>query len=179
MVTQPVRFETLIEAYHDEIYRYVWRLLHSAGRADRYSAAQDLTQEVFVRAFRGFGRLQCDSNYRAWLYKIATNCSYSALKRHQREAYHAAPFHEELTELPMPAQDSPHEQIVLKEALETVRDAIMRLPPKQKAAIILRHVQELSYDQVAEALECSQDAARANVYQGLRRLRLELRNDEL
>jgi RNA polymerase sigma-70 factor (ECF subfamily) len=169
----------LIEHHHDEIYRYLWRLLNRAGRTDSAVEAQDLTQEVFLRAYRAFGRLRRDSNYRAWLYKIATNCAYSALKRDQRQDCDSVPILDEVHQVPADEGQSPDHQVVLGEALEAVRRAIALLPPKQEAAVVLRHVQGLSYPEIAQALECSEDSARANVYQGLRRLRRVLGEDLL
>ena len=174
MTTPIVRFEALIERHHDEIYRYLWRLSNSAGRIDAAVEAQDLTQEVFLRAYRAFGRLRRDSNHRAWLYKIATNCAYSALKRAQRQARHSEPWDDEVQRLPEGASQSPDYQAELGETIASVGRAVAALPPKQAAAVVMRHVQGLSYPEIAQALDCSQDSARANVYQGLRRLRHEL-----
>lgn len=177
MTTPPVRFETLIEDYHDEIFRYLWRLLHGASQGDRALEAQDLAQEVFLRAYRAFGRLRRDSNHRAWLYKIATNCAYSALKRGQRQLRHNAASPAAPLSIPDDAGQSPDGQLARDETLAAVRAAIAALPPKQQAAVVLRHVQGLDYNEIAQALDCSQDSARANVYQGLRRLRRELGED--
>ncbi len=174
MRAPPVRFETLIELYHDEIMRYLWRLLNSAGRSDSDLEAQDLTQEAFARAYGAFGRLRHDSNHRAWLYKIATNLAYTALKQDGRRDRNSIPLEDEAHGIPTGASGSPHDQVVLNETLETVRRAIAALPPKQATAVVLRHVQGLGYPEIAEALDCSQDSARANVYQGLRRLRQDL-----
>ena len=178
MTTPVVRFEALIERHHDEIYRYLWRLSNSAGRIDAAVEAQDLSQEVFLRAYRAFGRLRRDSNHRAWLYKIATNCAYSALKRAQRRALHSEPLDDEVHHLSTSASDSPDYQVELGEAMVSIRQAVAALPPKQAAAVVMRHVQGLSYPEIAQALDCSQDSARANVYQGLRRLRRELAEDD-
>jgi len=173
MIESPARFETLIERYHDEIYRYLWRLLRSSGRSDGGELAQDLTQDVFMRAFRAYGRLRQGSNHRAWLYKIATNCAYTALKKEKRlpgsipiddETHHGIPD----------AEQAPDDRVVLSETLEKIRRSIISLPPKQGAAVVMRYLQGLGYLEIAEVLGCSQDSARANVYQGLRRLRQEL-----
>lgn len=174
MTRPPVRFETLIERYHDEIYRYLWRLFNSADWSDSAVEAQDLTQEVFLRAFQAFARLRRDSNHRAWLFKIATNCAYTALKRGQRRALHNRPLYDEVDGIPAATCQSPDHQIIVDEALESARRFISALPPKQRAAVVLRHVQGLGYPEIAQALGCSEDSARANVYQGLRRLRNEL-----
>jgi RNA polymerase sigma-70 factor (ECF subfamily) len=173
MVSPPLRFETLIENYHDEIYGYIWRLLDSATNADSAVEAQDLTQEVFLRAYKAFERLRPDSNYRAWLYKIATHCAYTTLKRGQRRIQHSAPLEDEQEDLadtgPLPDQ-----QAAQHETLAAIRRIITALPAKQQAAVMLRHVQGLNYAEIATALDCSEDSARANVYQAVRRLRREL-----
>jgi RNA polymerase sigma factor (sigma-70 family) len=167
MTISPVRFETLIERYHDEISSYLWRLTGSAADAE------DLAQEVFLRAYQAYERLRPDSNHRAWLYKIARNCAYTALKRDKRHAQHSVTLddsHETLAD----TDPSVHQQAALNETLATVRQAIAALPAKQREAIVLRHVQGLDYAEIAQVLGCSADSARANVYQALRRLRREL-----
>jgi len=172
MVTPLPRFETLIESYHNEIYSYVWRLLDSATNADSTVEAQDVTQEVFMRAYRTFERLRPDSNYRAWLYKIATHCTYTALRRGQRQAQYSVPLDER--ENLADVDPSPDRLAVQHETLAMIRRIIAALPAKQQAAVVLRHVQGLDYAEIAKALDCSEDSARANVYQAVRRLRREL-----
>jgi RNA polymerase sigma-70 factor (ECF subfamily) len=173
-MTEPaVRFETLIERHHDEIYAYLWRLLYNAGQGDAALEAEDLTQDVFLRAYQAFGRLRQDSNHRAWLFKIATNCAYTALKQGRRRASRNVSLDDEVHQVAA-ADPSPDHQVIADEALAQIRRAIAMLPPKQRMAVVLRYVQELSYSIIAQTLDCSQDSARANVYQALRRLRQEL-----
>lgn len=169
MTEVALRFETLIAAHHDEIHAYMWRLLRNAGWADAEVEAEDLVQDVFLRAYRAFPRLRADSNVRAWLYKIATNCTYTALRRDGRRPVDSLP-QEDAVSLAAP-DAGPEQQVVGREALARVRRSIAALPDKQRAALVLRYVQELDYASIAEALACSQDSARANVYQALRRLR--------
>jgi RNA polymerase sigma-70 factor (ECF subfamily) len=164
------RFETLIDEYHDEIYRYLWRMLPDGGRAGPVSA-DDLAQEVFLRAYRAFGRLRADSNHRAWLYKIATNCAYTAMKRAGREV-----DVEDFDRLAS-ADGHPERQVIERDAIERLHRLIDKLPTKQQAAVVMRYLQELSYAEIAQALDCSEDSARANVYQGIRRLRREAAQD--
>jgi len=171
MTTIPVRFETLIERHHDEIYGYLYRLKHSSGRSDPTVEAEDLTQEVFLRAYGAFERLSPDSNHRAWLYKIATNCAYTALKRGRRHAQRQADLLDEAHALSAGEGWTPEQQVMSNERFESVRREIATLPPKQQAAVVLRYGQGLDYGAIAEALACSEGSARANVYQGLRRLR--------
>jgi RNA polymerase sigma factor (sigma-70 family) len=160
-VTLP-RFETLIERHHDELYRYLWRMLQ-----DTTLDAQDMVQETFIRAYQAYPRLRADSNCRAWLYKIATNCAYTALKRARREVA----LDDDFTADGLP---SPDETAAQNMVLDAARQVIERLPVKQRAAVIMRHVQGFEYDEIAQALDCSEESARAHVSLAVRRLRLEL-----
>jgi RNA polymerase sigma-70 factor, ECF subfamily len=168
------RFEDAIEAHHDEIYRYLWRLLDSAGRSDAASEAHDLTQDVFLRAYRAYERLAANSNVRAWLYKIATNCAMSTLKRDHQGARQVVPFEEENELLQDDGSERPDMQVLAGEAIESVREAIQRLPDKQRAVVVMRYMHGVEYAEIAEILSCSEDSARANVYQALKRLRVVL-----
>lgn len=167
------RFEDIIETHHDEIYRYVWRLLDGAHRSEGAVEAHDLVQEVFLRAYRAYARLRPGSNVRAWLYKIATNCTYSAMRREHRGGAAGLPLIDE-RDAQLDDADLPDAQFVIGQTLESVRQAITELPPKQRAALVMRYVQELEYDEIATALGCSEDSARANVYQAIKRLRVAL-----
>jgi RNA polymerase sigma-70 factor (ECF subfamily) len=168
------RFEALIEAHHDELYRYIWRMLNTANRSDAPEEAGDLTQETFVRAYRAYPRLRADSNIRAWLYKIATNCVYSAFKRDKRRFATALPLLDEHDSILEDVSLAPDMQFLAGEAMDTIREAIVELPDKQRAALLMRYVQEMDYGEVAEALNCSEDSARANVYQAIKHLRVRL-----
>ena len=161
-----IRFETLIERHHDEIYHYLWRLLQGT-----HLDAQDFTQDTFMRAYQAYGRLKPDSNCRAWLYKIATNCAYTALKRQQREL----PLDDGLVADGVP---SPDDTAVMNELLEAAHQIIETLPLKQRAAVVMRHLQGFGYDEIADALDCSQESARAHVSLAVRHLRRELQDRE-
>ena len=126
-----------------------------------------------MRAYRAYERLRANSNHRAWLYKIATNCTNTALRRGNRRGGHDVEFEDELHEMAFEPAESAQQQVLFLEAVEEMQAAIVCLPGKQRSALILRHVQGFEYGEIAEALGCSEDSARANVYQALRRLRRE------
>lgn len=125
-------------------------------------------QDCFVRAWRAYPRLEPGGNYRAWLYKIATNTARTRLQRSRRELAHSTALDPE--KLPDPA---PLDQLEQAEQMAVVSEAIDRLPEKQRAALILRKYQGLGYAELAAALDISPDAARANVYQALKKLRAQ------
>lgn len=165
-----LRFEELIERHHDEIFAYVWRLLASDRSSDRKTAAEDLVQEVYLRAYRSFSRLRADTNHRAWLYKIATNCAYSRLRQMQHGRGKAAALASAVAALGSASDISAsHGQIDRR-----LRFLVSQLPAKQNACVTLRYLQDLDYPEIAQILGCSQESARANVYQAIRRLRLAL-----
>jgi RNA polymerase sigma-70 factor (ECF subfamily) len=150
-------FNTLVEQYTSEIYGYLWRMLRDS------QDAEDVLQETFIRAFKGFPRLREGSNFRAWLYKIATNAAYTQLKQRTRRESQVIEFIENLEATnPLP------QKLIL-----AVLTAIESLPPKQQASLMLKKYQNLSYLDIGDVLDCSPDTARANVYQALKKLREE------
>jgi RNA polymerase sigma-70 factor (ECF subfamily) len=168
-----LRFEELIERHHDEIFAYLWRLVGKDGRRDGSLDVEDLTQDVFLRAYESFEGLRPNSNHRAWLYKIATHCAYSQLRRmkHRRDKLsslkHTAPEPETATEV----------LSLHKHMEQTVRTLVNGLPAKQKACVTLRYLQDMDYPEIAQILSCSQESARANVYQAIHRLRIALEKE--
>lgn len=132
------------------------------------SDAADLTQETWLRAWGAFDRLRPNSNARAWLYRIATNCALSALRSGRRET----PLQED-RDVPDEARTA-LEQLEHREDLALVLERVGALPPRQRAAVLLRYGQELRYPELACVMRCSEANARANVSQGIRRLRREL-----
>lgn len=158
------RFEELIERHHDEIFAYLWRLLGRERHGDGAVDAEDLAQEVFLRAYRTFARLRPDSNPRAWLYKIATNCAYTRLKRAKKQNERLA----SLKHAAAAADGGSSDRAAMDFRLRLL---MQQLPAKQKACVTLRYLQDLDYPEIAQVLGCSQESARANVYQAIRRLR--------
>ena len=154
-------FETLVDAHSAAIFGYLWRLL--GDHAD----AEDCLQDTYLRAYRAHSRLNGHTNPQAWLYRIATNVARTRLKQRGREAARTAALDPEL----VAAGPGTAEQAGRNMLLETIARAVEALPHQQRAALILRQYQGLSYAQVAAILECSPEAARANVYQGMRKLK--------
>ena len=154
-------FEALVDLHGAEILAYLWRILGNAHDAE------DCLQDTFLRAFRAFERTDEDWNYRAWLYKIATNVARTQLKKAKRldDVRDAGRD---------PDQVDPLEALNRKEQFEIVLIAMTRLSYRQRTAIMMRKYSELDYGVIGEVLDCSPETARAHVYQGLKRLRTVL-----
>lgn len=136
------------------VYRF---LLAAVGR----DAADDCFQETFISALRAYPALRDERNLKGWIFTIATR---KALDHWRAERRRPIPT-EHLPEVAAPetADGDP-------ELWRSVRD----LPPMQRAAVLHRYVLDLPYAAIAEALGCSVEAARANAYEGRRRLRNHL-----
>ena len=160
----PPDFETLVNEHSRPVYAYLWRLLREPADAE------DCLQETFLRAYQAYGRLDGHTNPTAWLYRIATNTA----RTHLRQRSHAATRTADLDPELLAGGPGPAEQADRREMLAVVERAVEGLPYHQRAALMLRKYQGLSYAEVAAALECSEAAARANVYQALKKLRRAL-----
>ena len=154
----PPPFHTFLDHHRDAVYRF---LVFSVGP----DAADDCLQETFVAALRAYPRLEDGSNLRAWVLTIAHRKAIDAHRGRARRAVPAA----ELPEHPAPAVALPDPGLW---------DAVGKLPPKQRAAIVLRFVSDLSFREVGRVLDTSEAAARQNVREGLTRLRKEYADDE-
>ena len=154
-------FSTVVAEHGDAIYRYAWHLTRNQSDAD------DLYQETLFKAFRAYGKLDGDANHRAWLYRIASNTFISDRRKRAREST--------LTEaveqtVPAPAVDHA-DGLDARALLGDVESSVMALPPKQRAALILRKYHDASYAEIAVSLDTSEVAARANVHEALKKLR--------
>lgn len=154
-------FENVLDRHQNEIFRFAMHL--TRNRAD----ADDLYQETLIKAYRAFGRLDGDANHRAWLYRIATNTFLSGKRRANREESLDA-----AAETLIPADSTDHAaELEARDLLREVERFVNALPAKQRIALILRKYHEMSYEDIAANLKCSEAAARANVHEALRKLR--------
>jgi RNA polymerase sigma factor (sigma-70 family) len=148
---RPPPFSSFLEEHRAAVYRF---LLASVGS----NAADDCFQETFLSALRGYGELRDARNLRGWVLTIATR---KALDHWRAERRRPIPTER------LPDRPSPEQLDGDPELWASVRE----LPPMQRAAVIHRYVLDLPYADVATALGCSEEAARANAYEGRRALR--------
>jgi DNA-directed RNA polymerase specialized sigma24 family protein len=152
-VTRPP-FQRFLDAHRDDVWRF---LVAAVGR----DAADDCFQETFMAALRAYPRTRVE-NPRAWVLTIAHR---KALDHHRARARRPVPVGA-VPDVPAPPVPDPGDDGVWTR----VRD----LPPKQRAALLLRFAGDLSHREIATALGCSEDAARRSSHEGLKRLREEL-----
>jgi len=155
-------FQELLDDHGRDVLGF---LVASVGPND----AEDAFQETFIAALRSYPKLKHADNLRSWLLTIAHR---KAIDHHRAGSRRA---------LPLGTAEEVGGQVAVEDSgLEAaVRDGeiwklVSVLPPKQRSAVVLRFATDMGYDGIGEMLDCSADAARRNVHEGLRKLRGEL-----
>jgi RNA polymerase sigma-70 factor, ECF subfamily len=157
-------FERLSGAYADRLFMMLLRLL-----GDR-SEAEDVAQEVMLRAWRGIGGFRGQSSYFTWLYRIAVNEANRALERRSRQPPGISIGTSEL-QLPGPAGEDPSRQVENSELRRALGQALAELPPPLRTAIVLRDVEGLSTQEAAEIAGVGQAAFKSRLHQARLRVR--------
>jgi RNA polymerase sigma-70 factor, ECF subfamily len=161
----PLAFEAIMERHEREIMRYLLRVL-----SDPDDAA-DLFQETWLRAYRAYPRLEPESDVRPWLYAIASNLCRNRARDGARRARVIVTDDEESTVADGISEHSGSLHENEGYAAVHVREMISDLPPRQRQALHLRYFAGLDYAEMATAMGCSEDSARANVSQAMKKLK--------
>jgi len=156
------RVARLLSLHGIELARHLRRLVRDDD------AAQDLLQDTLLRAHRALTRLGPGANERAWLYRIATNAALNWLRDRARERRALEAHARERA-----GADHTGESPFDTDDRRRLWQRVAALPERQRVAVTLRVADELEYPEIAARMGCTLEAARANVYQAVRRLRLE------
>jgi RNA polymerase sigma-70 factor (ECF subfamily) len=153
-------FDVIVERHRRSVYQLCYRFVGN------HEDASDLSQDVFIRAYRGLSRFRGHSSLATWLYRIAVNVSLSKVsaKRPPTEAIDQRPHRDHH------AVDPTSELLRAEQAAE-VRAAISQLPKKQRATVVLRVYHELSHEEIAAVLNSSVGAVKTNFFRALATLR--------
>lgn len=138
-------FSLLVQRYQRRVFNLVFRMLQN------YEEASEITQEAFLAAWQGLRSFRGEARFSTWLYRIAYNCALKQLETRKREqALHLALQAEQTF-----AEDEHTGQTAHLEMLdnqEMVQEQLSQLPPKYRIVLILRHLQDMSYEEMAEVL---------------------------
>ncbi len=159
-------FARLVEATHRDTFTLAVRL--TGNEED----ARDVTQEAYLRAYRGLERFRGDARFSTWMYRITANCAATYLGRRNRHRHDPLPEVAEVIDL------RPDADPQLRSDAADLRDRLLvaldELPPKLRAVVVLRDVYELSHDAIAEELGISTTAAKVRLHRARHKLRAEV-----
>ena len=139
-------FEELVSRYQRPIAAYVYRMVGN------YDAALDLTQEVFIKVYNSLNRYRSEFKFSTWIYKIAHNAAIDYLRRHAvREQALVSGKDTERSEVAIASRRlTPEQESEKKERRSEIEAVVQELPTAYRELIVLRHSQDLSYDEIAE-----------------------------
>jgi RNA polymerase sigma-70 factor (ECF subfamily) len=163
-------FNQLVLRWERPIYALAYRVI---GREDD---ARDVCQETFLRAFRALGGFKGQAKFSSWLYRITLNLCRDWIRRQRRQPVAQAPEGVDLLDLATettPAE-SIEDLVARRELSHAVARAMASLPDEQRTAIILKEYHGLTFQEIADLLDCPLSTVKTRLYQGLTVLRRQL-----
>ena len=166
-------YNTLIERYHSRIYQLVYNM--TSNKED----AEDMVQEVFIKAFKALPRFQGKSSFYTWIYRIGINQTINYVKKRNRrrglsldEIDHGVERDEVYVELS--SKHSPFRDATLSEIQEKLNEAIQDLSEKHRTVVILHDIQGVPHDTIGEMLDISSGTVRSRLYYARQHLQAAL-----
>ena len=156
-------YQTLVEKYREPLSRHVSRMVRDKKVVD------DLVQEAFIKAFSALASYSADFAFSTWLYKIATNHTIDYLRRRKLStiSMDRPPGREEGEDRPIEFPDStyrPDRHVMEDQQRALIHSAIEQLPEKYHRVIVMRHQQEMSYEEIAEELDLPLGTIKAHIF---------------
>jgi RNA polymerase sigma-70 factor (ECF subfamily) len=167
-------FDLLVVKYQRKIFRLLSRLIRDTAEIE------DVAQEAFVKAYRALPNFRGDSAFYTWLYRIAINTAKNYLVSQGRRAPTSTQADVEDAETfddgdHLRDLNTPDSMLVTKQVAEAVNRAIDQLPEDLRTAIVLRELEGLSYEEIAESMQCPIGTVRSRIFRAREAIALELR----
>ena len=155
-------FDLLVIKYQHKIIQLVNRYVKDP------SEAQDVAQEAFIKAYRALGNFRGDSAFYTWLYRIAINTAKNYLvSRSRRSSDYQVDVQdaEAIENAPqLQGMETPERLLLNQEIVDTIKTAIDKLPEEMRTAIMLREFEGMSYEEIAEAMDCPVGTVRSRIF---------------
>ncbi len=168
-------FSRLIDNYKNMVYNLAYRMSSSPHEAE------DISQETFLRAFQSLARFNSSYKFSTWLYQITLNIIRDKYKKKEIDYVSLdAPIETDDSEFyiqPADSTNNPEEIMAQQEDARVIQQAILSLPLKYREVIVLRHLQDLSYIEVANILKLPQGTVKVRLYRAREQLRKILKTN--
>jgi RNA polymerase sigma-70 factor (ECF subfamily) len=167
-------YELLVARFQQPVYNLVYRLMTDPG--DAY----DVVQEVFLKVFRNIGTFRSESSLKTWIYRIAVNEAHNHRRwffRHRRQEVVLDDEHEGGKSFNDTVPDrgrSPYDYALDGEKRMMIEDALARINPMFRAAVVLRDIEDLSYEEIADILDISLGTVKSRITRGREAMRCQL-----
>ncbi|MGA3268272.1 MAG: sigma-70 family RNA polymerase sigma factor [Verrucomicrobiota bacterium] len=168
-------FAELVEKYKQPVMNFVYRALRDEAEAE------DVAQNVFLQVYKSARRYQRTAKFSTWLFTIARNLCLNELRRRSRHpAESIEETHAEHEDLPRQqyedkSQLAPAEEALQSELAQKIQEALAGLPENQRTALLLCRHEELSYEEIAEVLDCSLSATKSLIHRARETLKEKLK----
>jgi RNA polymerase sigma-70 factor (ECF subfamily) len=161
-------FDVLVGRWEDRIRGVAYRFLGSEDEA------RDVAQETFLKAYRGLSGFKREARFSSWLYQIATNLCRDRLRRRKARPQVSLEALEETGPVFVESRPGADERLLERDLAQAVRRAIHTLNEEQREVVILKEYQELTFLEIAQALDVPVSTVKTRLYRGLVQLRLRL-----
>ena len=155
-------FDLLVRKYQNRVVALIGRYIHD------WSECQDVAQETFLRAYRALGNFRGDAQFSTWLHRIAVNTAKNHLVAHNRrppgEDIDIDDAEQFESALRLRDNDTPERELMRQEMEQTVMSAVEALPEELRAAITLREVDGMSYEEIAQRMQCPIGTVRSRIF---------------
>lgn len=152
-------FNRLVMRYQNRVYNFLYRL------ASGWDDIDDLAQEVFVKVYYSIKKLRDLSQFKSWIHRIAMNV-YLDEQRRRKKYQERFVFDAQLLDTRSDLSENPGRRLERQELHKRLQEAIDQLPEEFKLAIVLREIQDLSYEEIAKTLKCSIGTVRSRIFRG-------------
>lgn len=156
-------------AYDLLVIKYQHKIIQLVNRYVKdQSEAQDVAQETFIKAYRALANFRGDSAFYTWLYRIAINTAKNYLVARTRRGSDSELDIDDEEQVhninELKGLDTPEQMLLNDEIIETIRSAIEKLPEEMRIAITLREFEGMSYEEIAEAMDCPVGTVRSRIF---------------
>jgi RNA polymerase sigma-70 factor (ECF subfamily) len=167
-------YDGLLKKYKNSVYNLVYRMVRDVQEAE------DLTQEAFIKAFNSLASFNEEYAFSTWLYKIATNNCIDFFRKRKLQTYSLdKPIQYKDSEIQHEIPDpdlNPEKSILARERSHLIQEAIKTLPEKYYTAILLRHNEEKSYEEISEILNLPLGTVKARIFRAREMLNKALKD---